>query len=188
MNDDTWNFHVAKQHIVTVVANAFLDLQHQYLYAIVVPWNNRAYDAFSTIERTAIDVLFLALPPNNDRHAICVCVNCSCQLYLSTVFINYINSYIHYMSIAFVNCIYQLYNSQLCLCKCLLVFVWPTGGWVAHFRWQLFLNAHHASMPLITAMKNARRACPTPQSTLQYHQMGSQRGGNPFHWAGPGLK
>ena len=44
---------------------------------------------------------FLALPPNNDRHAICVRVNCICQLYLWTVF---------------VNCICQLYLSTVCVC------------------------------------------------------------------------
>ena len=49
-------------------------------------------------------------------------------------------------------------------------------------------------MPVITAMKNARRACPPLQSTLQYHQMGSQRGGvNPSHqelnyWLSGGMR
>ena len=52
---------------------------------------------------------FLALPPNNDRHAICVrvCVNCIFQLYLSTVIVNCI--YQLYLSTVFVNCICQLY-------------------------------------------------------------------------------
>ena len=164
--DDTWNFHVSKQcnsytktcrcycecllglatprRLLWLYDETLLCLQQQGKWCVQCGIEWRSIDG-----GTCNLMLSLAFPPNG---------NSVCQLYFWTVFLNFI-------------C--PLYLSTQCSIKCkcmrLAVFVWPNGG-QAHFRWQLFLNAH-AWMLVITAM-TARRACPLRSSIVRWDLRG----------------